>query len=247
MPDIKNDGGIYLSRINPDDARVIDQLTQSRRWDYAQFRQVLIALGVVGNGYSIPASNRPDSIHLQGWRQDLDDIVQRTGSIHKEHGKTVFVDTQKKSLIMGLLIIGDERQILLDPMPQPGREGVQKAIALLHTHTGVGDNLFMANGFSDADYVALISNPELQALLVGFGDRNLMMALKTSVTPNNLSQESIERRVRSTREDFIDESKNHPLVAVAEFNKAVCSEFGLVLYKADAQQRDLLTRVEVTK
>lgn len=84
-------------------------------------------------------------------------------------------------------------------------------------------------------------------MMIGYGDNNLIMVLKTSVTPNNMSMESVDRRVKDIEDEFLEKSKEHPLMKVINFNKTVCTELGLTMYTADKKSRDLMTRVEVTK
>lgn len=70
--------------------------------------------------------------------------------------------------------------------------------------------------------------------------------LKTSVTPNNLSEDSINRRIHEAEQNFLERSPEHEIVKVVDFNKSVCTEFGLTMYMANKRSNDLFERVDVT-
>lgn len=238
---------IYVSRIHPEDVQVLDQLTQPKSWDFKQFRKVLIALGIVGNGQAIPAPNRPDTIHLQGLKQYTDDLLKRTKVNDREHAQVVFVDTDRKSLVMsGKITIGSATETRLDTTKELGREKFQRIIGSLHTHPVTGNSM-AAHGLSGQDYRTFLNDPEQQMMMIAYGESTLMMVLKTSATPNNLSEEAVDGHMKSCEQDYLDASSEYPIQKIVDFNKGVCMELGLTMYLADQRSRDLFTRVEVTK
>jgi len=185
---MEDKSNIYLDRTHPEDMETLYKLTQPKCWDYPLFRRVLVAIGSVGNGQAIPAPNRPDSIHLQGWRQYIDDLVTRTKTTGREHARVVFVDTERKSLVVsGKITIGTATETRLDTTKEQGRERFQRRIVSFHTHPTANGSM-TAHGLSDQDYRTFLPDPEQQVMLIAYGENNLMMVMKTSVTPNNLSK-----------------------------------------------------------
>jgi len=238
---------IYVSRVHPEDAKRLEQLTQPKSWDFQQFRKILIAIGMVGGGAAIPAPNRPDTIHLQGFRQYIDNLLTRTKTNGREHAQVVFVDAGRQSLIMsGKITIGSSIETRLDTTKEPGREKYQRRIGSLHTHPVNGISI-TTHGLSGQDYRTFLGDPEQQMMIVACGESTLMMVLKTSTTPNNLSRNAIDKRIKSCEQDYLESSGKHPLQKVVDFNKGVCMELGLTMYLANQRNRDLFTRVEVTK
>lgn len=238
------DTKIYTSKTHPADLATLEFLTQAKNWDYPQFRKVLIALGIVSNGQSIPAVNRPETIHLQGWRTYIDDLLTKTNANGREHARVIFVDIERKSLVMsGRITVGTNEFVSLDTTKEPGREEFQKFIASIHIHP----NGLASHGFSGQDYQTFLLNKSNQAMLIGYGESNLIMVLKTSATPNNLSRSRVDRQVKDCEDDYLKNSNGNTFLNVIEFNKAICSELGLTLYIAGKNSRDLFKRVEVTK
>lgn len=234
----------YLGAIHPKDQATLDKLTESRNWDYGQFRNILVALAKVGKGQSITARNRPDSIHLQGLRKYIDELVDRSRKNGREHARVVLADTGKDSLVVsGKITVGSRHSVRLEVSRQPGREKFQRAIASLHVHP---DSL-TSHGLSGQDYKTFLADPEQQAMMIAYGTVNRIMVLKTTVTPNNLTERTIDQRIEDAESDYLENSAKHSVFRVVDFNKSVCSEFGLVMYMADEKSNDLFERVNVTE
>ncbi len=213
------------SIIHPEDRKAIDAITGSKNWDYKRFKSTLIALGTVGNGEHVPAYNRPDSIHVQGWREFIDDLNHRSDTDNVEYSRGIFVDHSKQSLFFSDKIYKGNyksaRLILDSPPSRPS----STPIGSIHTHPGNEGSAF---GFSDADY-------------------NVFLTDKRQLY--NMPTENITKRVDSLKKEFFDFPRTFGMPAekrIMEFNKKVCVEFGLTLYKASPQDRDLLSRIEVT-
>lgn len=202
----------------------------------------MIALATAG--VYLPASNRPESIHLRGLRPVIDELRALTLEREKESARAVLVDTAKGALIVSSkTTVGDDHSTWLIWAQQPGREKYQKRALPIHVHP---DNASIggAQGFSDGDYVGLLADRETLGAIMVFG-KDIFLVLKTSVTPNNLSRQAIEKRVSEARQDYYDNGMRRNIEGLVAFNKAVCAEFGLVLYLATSQTRDLAKRVTV--
>lgn len=171
----------------------------------------------------------------------VDDLRKRTEKTGREHGEPVFVDVERESLVFGRITMGTNEHTRVDATPQPGRELLQRIIATMHAHPKVE----VAHGLSTQDYLQLLSYERLQAEMLVF-DENMIMVLKTSVTPNNDINVNLEHKLQDLDSDYF-RSGISPVVSLIDFNKAVCSEFGLVMYMGNASSGGILTRVEVTK
>ena len=239
----KGDLGPYRPRqIHPRDQQILDELTRPRIWNWQRFRQVLIDLSILGPGNYVPSPNRPESISLQGLGQTVAELQSLSEAKGRETSKVVFGDRERKALVVsGKTAIGSESQVVLAIETEVGREKVQQRAVTIHTHPIVDT----ANGLSDVDYLTFISDPEQIAMIMAY-EGGIIMALKTTVTPNAMRQEDVSRRLADIRHDYFDQSGSSPLLKVVELNKAICAEFGLTLYTAP-KGSDTVRRVEVTK
>lgn len=116
-----------------------------------------------------------------------------------------------------------------------------------HTHP---TNTFAetAHGMSGEDYTELLSDPSEQFALMAWGEGDFrMVVLKTSVTPNKMSQEDVKTRIKKLEDEFLHGKSGISMKDVVDFNKMMCLEFGLTMYLADAKSRDLYDRVDVTR
>lgn len=241
-----DDAEIYVGNIHPDDKKIIETVTSSRNWDYQQFKLNLTLLAAVKQ--YIPAHNRPESIHLQGLRPSIEDLKSRTKATGKEYARVIFADPESQQnprLILGKTTEGSSTQVRLD-FTKPA--DVPKAKSVLTVHVHPLDSRPMANalGASEADFKNLLADPDQQGMLIEWGDYDFLI-LKTSATPNRLEPNSIEKRLKEAREDFLDSNGTSKafIERARDFNKAVCSEFGMVLYIASPENRDLATRQSV--
>lgn len=237
---------IFKSQIDSSESQKLESLTRPSSWDYARFREVLIALGSLGAGRSIPGSNAPETIHLQEWRDSIKDLLNRTNASNREHGRALFVDTGKGGLVMsGKISIGDRNSVRIDTSRQPGRERFQKVIATIHTHPS-SPGPPTTHGLSGGDYIDFLNNQTQQAMLMGYGDSSMLMSLKTSCTPNNMDLDDITHRLQRLEDEFVHQNNGRNIVQrVVDFNKMACVEFGLALYSASPKNRDLFERVIV--
>ena len=237
---------IYFESTHLENLKKLELLTQAKNWDSSQFNKIIIALGILGKGQSFPAINTPETIHLQAYRKYFDDLLNRTKETSREHSRAIFIDKEKQSVVMsGKISIGDEKSTILNTSAQPGREKFQDLIGTIHTHPTANENIFSAHGFSGQDYKSFIFNRKEQFMIVTYGESARLLVLKTSVTPNNLKQESIEKRINTIGEDFF-KNENH-IKELIDFNKMACVEFGLTLYMANKSSNDLFEKINVTE
>ncbi len=234
---------IYLDQTPQHHVAAIEKMTTSKDWNYERFKLVMISLAIAGKGVHIPARNRPDSIRLSGFGEYTDRLVSLTQQRGIEYSQVVLVDTKNRTLVSGKIVDGNENSVELDYTQQPGREDVQRVVGTFHTHP----YSMYANGLSDTDYVTFLSNKDHQFMMIAYGSNNRIFVMKTSVTPNNLSQKSIERRIKDAMADYFELSEKHPYLQVVDFNKSVCSELGLTMYLANNENSDLFTRVNVVE
>lgn len=202
---------------------------------------------VYWGGISVPAHNRPDLISIDGWSQQVNDLRMRTQSTGREHARVLLVDKEKQKLFFsGKITAGSSTQTRLDYSTESGREFFQRPIASIHTHP-LEQGTMVAHGFSGQDYRTFLGHAEQQAMVIAFGQRNLMMVMKTTATPYNLTRGVVDKRITNCEEEFLFSSNKHPIEQVVDFNNTVCLEMGLTLYVAGSENGDLLTRVNVAK
>lgn len=236
-----NPDKLYARSMHPEDAETLDLMTQPKSWDYHKFSEVMVALGIVGEGNFIPARNAPESVHLQGWREFINDLQNKTRTTGKEYARTILSDFERKKLVMGKITSGTEGSVMIDVSKQPGREKFQRRIATLHTHPLE----LTAHGLSDQDYRAFLSDAEQQAMLIAYGEGCLIMIMKTSVTSANLSRNTLEKIIKDCEADFLRRESSSIFESMIEFNREMCIELGLTMYMATKESRDLFERVKL--
>ncbi|MDP1743468.1 MAG: hypothetical protein Q8L51_01635 [Candidatus Amesbacteria bacterium] len=220
------------------------EITQPKHWDFSKFKEVLLTLGTLGKGTSIPSVNCPKSIHLQGLRDTIDTLTSNTRKKGIEYAQTVLVDIERKSLVVGKITHGTATETVLNKSLQPGRERQQKMVGSIHTHP-MNQGPEYSHGLSGQDYITFLSDPDQQFMMIAWGDDYRIMVLKTSVSPNNQNSNRIRDRIKDCEKDFLISSEGGAFARVARFNKEACAEFGLILYLADSKSRDLFERVMV--
>jgi len=236
------DHGMYTSKIRPQDQQVIDDLTQPPNWDYPQWRRVLIALATAGNGNFVPAHHRPETINLQVWETEAAALNRETLKDGLERATPILVDTEKKALIGGKRTVGTHGGVVFDKTPQPGKEQFQRCIGTIHTHPFDIATPMMGG----SDYLAFLPDASQIAMMMAWGGFRVLV-VKTSVTPNNISSDLLKRRLAAYEEELDIIDNENIGKKYIEYNKMICTEFGLVLYLGDEKQGGLVKRIEVTK
>lgn len=229
--------------------RLIEGLIRTDRWSYQDFKKILIALSIIGPGHFVPAHLRPESIIFDGLRLFIDELVTETANDPgSESARMIFADIDRRTLMLGKKTHGriDQGQLMrLDKTPQPSRASFQRRAASIHTHPEIPQSVDIKHGLSDIDYLTFLADTEQIAMFMAWGG-NVLIALKTSGTPNNLSTKSLRRRISSVKEDYLDVPGKLPFVRITDFNKAVCTELGLTLYKTEKPGLSVASRVPVT-
>jgi hypothetical protein len=178
---------------------------------------------------------------LQGWREVIDDLLDRQKTDGNEYARVVFVDYSKSSTFFSDKITrGNQNSARLNfdkPVSRPN----SNPIGSIHVHP-IGN--MSEHGLSDTDYLTFLSDKRQQVMAIVYG-KNIMLAMKTSVTPNNLDPVFLQKEVKLLRKEFFDESEKHVMEKTIDLNKQICMQFGLTLYLAGEKDRDLLKRVNV--
>ncbi len=234
------ENSIYFNSIQGEHQKTLENLTQSKNWDSAQFNKIIVTLGLIGNGQSIPARFRPESINLQVYRKYFEDLLERTKKEEKEHARAIFIDREKQSVIISGVSVGIEGNSCIDDSPQPGREKFQSLIGSIHSHTMD----ITAHSFSDGDLGVFLSDKRQQFMIMVYGESMRLIVLKTSVTPNNMSIESLKRRISEATKDSFSTGKV-VMEQVVDFDKIICAEFGLVFYMATKSSDDFFKKINV--
>lgn len=143
---------------------------------------------------------------------------------------------------MGKELHGNEGSVMLKGYLQPGRESVQIPIGSIHTHPETSDDT--GKVFSPQDYAGFLGLMDQQFMMVEYGQNQTLLLLRTSVTPDVTSAE-VTQRVGEIYTEFIQKLGRN-LNAIIEFNKMVCVEFGLTLYRRTPESGNTFRRIEVT-
>ena len=101
---------------HPKDIEAIHRLTAPSRWDFSQFKNVLISLARVGHlvPLYIPSCNVPDSIHLGSLRKYVTELKDLQAQIGSESSRVFFVDRDKSELVAGRRTVGTWGETHLD-------------------------------------------------------------------------------------------------------------------------------------
>lgn len=233
---------VYVNKISPNDRRLLEEMTAVHDWSYDRFRHVIISLGILGEGVAVPGFNRPDLVHVRGIKPYVDSLARATAQNGSEYSQSILVDKHERCLVMGKIRKGDGKSVPIDTRAAPGKTGVQVFVGGIHTHPGAE----LAHGFSPTDYKSLLTDKRYQIGIMSYGQDQIMMALKTSATPNNQREETVAARLATIEADFLRSNRGVDFIRLIDFNKQVCAEFGLTLYMNGTNGGDLLKRIEVT-
>ncbi len=171
---------------------------------------------------SIPARYGPQKLVLPGLSSALGSLFQQSSRHGVGFAQAVFVGPAQERFKLGEIHKGTRVESKLPVISLPSTP----LVGLMHTHHFGWES----SGFSPQDYLAFLSFPGVQFDMLAFGDQRFLMALKTNVTPNNLTEERLSARLRDA-ETYIDEVyHNRPMRAIVALNKEICTEFGLLLY-----------------
>lgn len=220
-----------------------DEMTKIKNWEWYTFRDILIKLSQKGPGKYIAGAKRPDYIHLDGLLPTVAEMRQISSKSHnRESSRVVFADTGRSSLVIsGITRIGTTNQVKVDMQPEPGRENVQIPVMTIHVHPGRSES----HGLSDIDYISFLSD-QRQIIMMILYEGGILFAMKTSVTMTG-TNDNVQRRIADIRKDVLRSWPNIYIPnSVLAFNKAVCLEFGMTLYRAPSSNEDVAHRIDVT-
>ncbi len=227
----------------------VDQLASSNDWDWKHFRSILISLAGKRSGVYLPASKRPDLVHLDGLLATFAELRSISHASHeREVSRAIFVDRLRKTLVIsGRTHIGSTNHVLVDMQPEPGRGWVQIPVMTIHVHPGREKT----QGLSDVDYFSFLSDPRQIIMMICY-QAGILFAMKTSVTMI-ASPTGLQARIAEIRGDVTRSwSTKYGWIfafpdAIFAFNKAVCLEFGMTLFRAPASSETVAHRIEVTQ
>jgi hypothetical protein len=242
----QNAGAYIQERVHPEDKKTIESLTSPRNWDTDRFKKVITALGLLGGKIAVPASNRPDSIDLSGWQtwhQVTGELLQLSQG-GNEHARAIFADPVKAiPFFSDKISVGDGAKGFIDfsrPLSRPGSERVGS----IHIHPILNTT---QHGLSIRDYLSFLTDKKQQFMSIAFGNRNQILPLKTTATPNNSDPVFVEKELKQIENETIFNKSTVPMERIVKFNKLVCTTFGLTYYQNSLIRPDFLSRIDVTK
>ncbi|EKE21398.1 MAG: hypothetical protein ACD_7C00260G0003 [uncultured bacterium] len=221
------------TQIHPEGEKLFREIFKPKNWDFEMFKEALIVSGKL-NAYPF---NTPDSIHLGALRKSIDVIKEKTLKTGNEYSKGFFVDLTENKLIGGKTVEGDDRSCQVN-WDKPENDHKLRHSILLHSHPTVYAGVHL----SPRDYITFLDDPELVSMMMTCSGTELM-ALKTSQTPNNFNQKSLEKSINALSDEFL--GKNATIQDVVRYQKAVCLENALSLYIATQSNRDLAVKVDL--
>lgn len=223
----------------------LKELTDSPIWDWDQFRGILICLGMLGEGRYIPASRRPDRVSINGLLSTCDELMSiSTQKQGRETSRAVLVDRERSSLVIsGKTVIGSSEKVSINMGTEPGREIWQVPILTIHVHPSKASEA----GLSDMDYISFLTDPR-QIIMMVCIQGGVLFTMKTTATPRRISEKIAKRWISDTRREITSIWLNlHLPNAVLGFNKAICTEFGLILFKTTDKENNIADRINVTE
>lgn len=232
----------YQETIHPDNIKDLEAIMgSSATWDSDRLKAVLVALGTLAPGSSMRNEKRPESIHIQKLRPPIKELGEQATRTNERIARVIRVDKSDGTLKFGRMTQGFEGDARPDKAIPSGKENVQRTVGVAYAHPK--DQLY-GDGFTRGEFKIFLVDNEQQVMVLTRGEDTLMVA-KTNLTQNNLSAESIDRRVEDTFKNTMDdEAAGRTMVdRFQSFNREMCITMGMQLYFADASRRDLLERV----
>lgn len=223
----------HETTIDPKSEMLFRDIFKPKNWDFEMFKEALIFAGKL----KIYPFSTPDSIHLGALRKSIDAIKEKTSKTGNEYSKGFFVDLTENKLIGGKTEEGNSHSCIVN-WDKPKNDHELRRSILLHSHPTVYAGIHL----SPRDYITLLNDPELISMMMTCGDTELM-AVKTSQTPNNFNQKSLEKSVNDLSDEFI--GSNLKMQDIIRYQKAVCLENALSLYIATSSNKDLATKVDL--
>ncbi len=221
----------------------LEQLSQPEFWNWNSFREIIINLVKIGEGNYLPATNVPKFIFIDGLLPVIPELL-KISEAHNgvETSRVILVDRDRSSLIQsGKTRIGTTTSVLMDYSTEKGREYSQTPVLAIHLHPRMPGS----EVFSDNDYLAFLMEPRLIVMVVS-NEKEVVFAMKTTATRSTRDVEEIRKHISSSQKDILEIWKglSLPMPELA-FNKAICTEYGLVLYKVDGARKNMARHISV--
>lgn len=221
----------------------LEQLSQPEFWNWNSFREIIINLVKIGEGNYLPATNVPKFIFIDGLLPVIPELL-KISEAHNgvETSRVILVDRDRSSLIQsGKTRIGTTTSVLMDYSTEKGREYSQTPVLAIHLHPRMPGS----EVFSDNDYLAFLMEPRLIVMVVS-NEKEVVFAMKTTATRSTRDVEEIRKHISSSQKDILEIWKglSLPMPELA-FNKAICMEYGLVLYKVDGARKNMARHISV--
>jgi hypothetical protein len=235
----------FVPHSRSDSERKVRELTQPGFWKWKEFREILIHLGYLGERRYLPAADIPKIIFIDGLVPLIDELTRISNKHRKvEVSRSVFMDRERFCLVQsGNTRIGSDTSVSTDFTPETDRESYQTPIISIHSHPRASESFL----FSFKDYIAFLSEPRLIAMVVS-NTQDSMLCIKTTATNEKENAESIRKHITTAKED-IEKIWNTMGMQKYEFflNKAICTEFGLILYQSKKGQKNIMGHIPVAE
>lgn len=197
------------------------QLTEATTWTLADFRRICI-LGIQVDKYP---SQTPNAFELGSLLPAIERLAQDSLKDGRERGRAGLVHLKRDQLGLGRECIGTDKMVaIIVELPAGESPSTMRGGFMIHVHpAGSPHGLHL----SDQDYKTFLGCESMLATFVTYRGRTLM-AMKTSSTPRNLSEDAVNRRIDGISRDYLFSGDRG--TAIRRFTEQVCVELGLSLY-----------------
>lgn len=204
------------------------KLEGKTEWPYQTFRSVLIYLGLTGG--HVPASVTPKEIDLDKIGQTMKGMMTATNADGNERAVNYDAGQTTAKLFETPIRIGGKDNVNLYIPPDLKVDPKQKKVLVAHSHpSGVEGTI--AETLAGTDMSGFLKRENVAEAVI-FGE-SILMAIKTTVTPDNRNPENIDKTIHDTEQELRQQrslSKLSKISYGANFSKWLAIQFGLSLY-----------------
>jgi hypothetical protein len=232
----------------------LEQIIVGKDWGYKELRKVLLVLGRSGPGHFLPGRLRPETVHVQGLREALDETRKTANEKGVTCSRAVAIDTGKFDPAMenfgsgavevsGRTLVDRQRTGRVEFTPRQGRELMQHMMMSIRARPDEVTNGF---GLYPEEFVDFLSDKRQVATVVACKEGTVMV-IKTSNRQVDTSREVVKRKVDGVVGECLNTGKGTKAERFAEYTQRMCLDNGLVLMVGYAHEKDMLTRRDVTQ
>ncbi len=197
-------------------------------WPYQTFRSVLIYLGLTGG--HVPATATPNEIDLGPLGQTMSKMMAATNADGNERAVNYYAGLTTGKLIETPIKVGGKDHVNAYIPPDLKTDAKQKRVLGAHSHpSGVEGTI--AETLAGADIGGFLKKENVAEVVVF--NKGILMAVKTTVTPDNGNPQKIDKGIKDTQQELQQQYHLYRLSRIsygANLSKWLALENGLSLY-----------------